>query len=417
MCGALAVRLWGLLFQWASTEGSPDQPQAGTFLRHALAALRAVSDEEEVHLEAEGVYLPGAGALAAMTGDVRRMYFMLGLHGWTTDQRGLSKTLRLALCSPVLSSRQPAYQHARAAVAQAQLDLALLSRLHSLWEGGVPDVVLEGDDKEKEEEKAVLALAAAAGACGSGKGSSGGGGGEWRDSVNEFLTAAKNVLQHSERSFSPTSQSSDVDSDAVETTTDHALRVRVFAKATAAVIATAAAGRVAVGASAYVHPPCPFFVAFRAWISLLAGKLSLYVQSDHATALLWARQALGLMQATQQKSSSDKSDSGVVSRKGTSNTNSSIGVSLETILARLEAVLLVADAAEQCGNLDSALAYTSEAVALTRGGVNTSAFGRLAALQVSLTLNFSLLLASYVMWSGALDISSVIVSYSITSLA
>tara|TARA_B110000090_G_C13146035_1_gene355737 strand:+ start:82 stop:351 length:270 start_codon:yes stop_codon:yes gene_type:complete len=38
-------------------------------------------------------------------------------------------------------------------------------------------------------------------------------------------------------------------------------------------------------------------------------------------------------------------------------------------------------------------------------------------VQVSLTLNFSILLSSYVMWSCALDSSDVLLSYSITSLA
>lgn len=92
-------------------------------------------------------------------------------------------------------------------------------------------------------------------------------------------------------------------------------------------------------------------VLLKTWICLLAGKVYLYHFSAHRQSYLWIRKALNMILPL-------------------SDTVLGPGFSLDIALPRLEGVLLLAEVHEQCGNIDSTLAYISEAYATSKLGSN-----------------------------------------------
>jgi hypothetical protein len=105
----------------------------------------------------------------------------------------------------------------------------------------------------------------------------------------------------------------------------------------------------AVGATtAAVAAPSAFLQAMQAWVALLASKTLMCVWARHHSALRFTKRALSLLAC-------DKSRGGGL-----------MTVTAEAAMPRLEAVLLVAELFEQSGQIDSSLAYISEAVSIAK---------------------------------------------------
>ena len=323
---ALSLRMWLLLARWSapvSTDVSDQSVSDGklgvsVYITNALCALQCCGEALRAEMSPE-IRCCSEETLALccllVAADAMPLYYALGLHGRTADQREMVQILQQWVSENFCKNASAA-----AALELVCAELALVHAMQVLSDGGQPTVI----DAISTASAGRLP--------------------DWFNRCQEIISSASRTLLRNAETEIPV--------DFFDS----------FSKAAESAWTGVGVSRADRAAAAYVGQSSPSTYALKAWFALICSKVCAYACYNRQAALKWARRALGAATQGNQADKSKDEESADNGRPGT------LAVGLETAVVRLDALLLLAEQLEQVGSLDAALACAAEALAVARLG-------------------------------------------------